>query len=179
MKSCSHCCNYDPAFDQYKTNPFFDQYKNAKRHMSIYTPKFWALLVPMPDQELEKVRLEWQEIEGSCRQLSVTLGRSSTYPDGEICSECDHIRIAARRVVKAIGVLSTPGTLGYEAWNEVMESLNPIFLWESVIELNQLIEKRAGPHLPELDIDHMKESLQKMKDIAMSNLPQHTQAGGL
>jgi hypothetical protein len=129
----------------------------------------------MPDQELEKVRLEWQEIEGSCRQLSVTLGRSST----KICSECDHITIAARRVVKAIGVLSTPGTLGYEAWNEVMESLNPIFLWESVIELNQLIEKRAGPHLPELDIDHMKESLQKMKDIAMSNLPQRTQAGGL
>jgi hypothetical protein len=172
MKSCSHCCNYDPA-------SFFDQYKNAKRHMSIYTRKFWALLVPMPDQELEKVRLEWQEIEGSCRQLSVTLARSSTYPDREICSECDHIRIAARRVVKAIGVLSTPGTLGYEAWNEVMESLNPIFLWESVIELNQLIEKRAGPHLPELDIDHMKESLQKMKDIAMSNLPQHTQAGGL
>jgi len=110
----------------------------------------------------------------------VTLWRSSTYPDQEICTAGILIEKYARRVVKAIGVLSTPGTLGYEAWNEVMESLNTSFLfWETVIKLNQLIEKRAGPHLPELDIDHMKESLQKMKDIAMSNLPQRTQAGGL
>jgi hypothetical protein len=126
----------------------------------------------MPDQELEKVRLEWQEIEGSFRQLSVTLWRSSTYPDREIYMAGILIDKYARRVVKAIGVLSTPGTLGYEAWNEVMEGLNPQpSFWESVIKFNQLIEERAGPPLPELDIDHMKESLQKMKDIAMSNLP--------